>query len=274
MKKIIFLDVDGTLIDYKRHLPSSAADAINKARKNGHLVFICTGCSKGEILDHHFPMELDGMIGANGGYIEYHDEVIFHKSFSREQIERFVNWCESRDLAFHLECDEGMFGCPGYMEKAKYAFYQYVHGRGAVMPEDYNEDFGIIETDNFYRDDVNKVDYVIKTMEDLEDCKKEFPDMKCLSWGGKGGDPLFGDIGLNGIDKLTGIKYVLDYLGIDKKDTIGFGDAKVDVPMFEICDYSVAMGNGDEICKNAADYITDDVNNDGLYKAFEKLGLI
>ena len=49
-KKILFLDVDGTLIDYEAKLQLSAEKAVNMARKNGHLVYICTGCSKAEIL--------------------------------------------------------------------------------------------------------------------------------------------------------------------------------------------------------------------------------
>ena len=67
---------------------------------------------------------------------------------------------------------------------------------------------------------------------------------------------------------------MLEHLGVSKEDTIAFGDAKVDIPMFEACGYSVAMGSGGEECKDAADYITDDVDNDGLYKAFEYLNLI
>ena len=43
MSKIIFLDVDGTLIDYEAKLPASAAQAVNQARANGHKVYICTG---------------------------------------------------------------------------------------------------------------------------------------------------------------------------------------------------------------------------------------
>lgn len=48
---ILFLDVDGTLINYKAQIPSSAKEAVIAARKNGHFVFLCTGCSKQEILE-------------------------------------------------------------------------------------------------------------------------------------------------------------------------------------------------------------------------------
>ena len=67
---ILFLDVDGTLINYKAQIPSSAKEAVIAARKNGHFVFLCTGCSKQEILERHFDFELDGFIGGNGNYIE------------------------------------------------------------------------------------------------------------------------------------------------------------------------------------------------------------
>ena len=67
------------------------------------------------------------------------------------------------------------------------------------------------------------------------------------------------------------IKY---HLKVNKEDTISFGDAKIDLSMFECCAYNVAMGNGGSEIKEAADYITDDVNEDGLYNAFKYLKLI
>lgn len=67
---------------------------------------------------------------------------------------------------------------------------------------------------------------------------------------------------------------MLAYLHADREDTIAFGDAKVDIPMLEYCAYGVSMGNGGPEIKAMADYITDDVEADGLYKAFCHLGLI
>jgi hydroxymethylpyrimidine pyrophosphatase-like HAD family hydrolase len=44
--------------------------------------------------------------------------------------------------------------------------------------------------------------------------------------------------------------------------------------MLKLCRWGVAMGNAGEETKAAADYITDDVENDGLWKAFKHFGLI
>ena len=47
--KVIFVDVDGTLVDYNNDLPESAVKAIRAARANGHRVYMCTGRSKAEV---------------------------------------------------------------------------------------------------------------------------------------------------------------------------------------------------------------------------------
>lgn len=80
MSKIIFLDVDGTLTDYENKIPKTAIEAIKLARKNGYLVYICTGRSKAEVYPEIWDIGLDGMIGGNGSYVEHHGEVVFHQT--------------------------------------------------------------------------------------------------------------------------------------------------------------------------------------------------
>ncbi len=77
--KYIFLDVDGTLINYNGNLPESAIEAIKAAQANGHRVLPLTGRSKAEMYDYILDVGFDGYIGGNGAYIEYEDEVILQK---------------------------------------------------------------------------------------------------------------------------------------------------------------------------------------------------
>ena len=99
MSKIVFLDVDGTLIDYETKLPDSARKAVDQARAHGHKVYICTGCSKDEILQRNL-CELDGMILGNGTYVEDHDHVIMHQAMPLE-VHSFLNH-NQRILIFSL----------------------------------------------------------------------------------------------------------------------------------------------------------------------------
>lgn len=277
MSKIVFLDVDGTLIDYETKCPDSAKEAVRLARANGHKVYICTGCSKAEIEQRDLP-ELDGMIGANGGYVEDDGKVVMHQALTHDQVKHIVDWCEERHLGFYLEANSGMYINHWFTVQAPATMRKYALGKGASEEQAAAsaDSFvnSMIRTDDLYRDDVNKVSFILSSYQDHLDSKVEFPDMEANTWGGKGEVALFGDLGPKGITKKHAIEVLLRYLGADQADTISFGDAKIDLSMFELCAYNVAMGNGGPEIKEAADYITDDVNEDGLYNAFKHLGLI
>ena len=279
MSKVVFLDVDGTLIDYEAKTPASAKEAIELARANGHRVYICTGCSKAEVLQRDLP-ELDGMIGANGGYVEDHGEVVMHQSLTREQTKRVVDWCRERNIGIILECNPGRFYDSVFLEQGPDAFARYREGKGAKdvdrsqQRKRIQEQFIYAEGEDLYRSDVNKISFVLRTYQDHLDSKEEFPDMIANTWGGKGELAIFGDLGPAGITKKKAIEVLLEHIGADQKDTISFGDAKIDLSMFEQCAFNVAMGNGGKEIKEAADYITTDVNDDGLINAFRYLKLI
>ncbi len=67
--------------------------------------------------------------------------------------------------------------------------------------------------------------------------------MKAETWGGVGEKALFGDLGLVGIDKGTGIAKLLEYLGHDKMNTLAFDDVQVDIPMLSYCEIGVSLGS-------------------------------
>lgn len=279
MGKIVFLDVDGTLIDYETKLPDSARKAVDMARANGHKVYICTGCSKDEILQRNL-CELDGMILGNGTYVEDHDQVIMHHAMPLEEVKRVVKWCRDRDLAFYLETNSGVYCNERMKVDGPATMIKYGQGKGADLSkatsqaQSFLDTFTVIHGDEFYREDVNKIDFIIRDYQDHLDAIKAFPHLAHNTWGGKGELALFSDLGPTGISKKYAIEVLLEYLKADKKDTISFGDAKVDLSMFECCGYNVAMKNGGKEIKEAANYITDDVNEDGLYNAFKYLKLI
>lgn len=271
---ILFLDVDGTLINYQGILPESARLAVNQARANGHKVYICTGCSKAEIEDRKWNLELDGMIGGNGCYIESNQQVIFHNPLTIEECKHFVDWCSQKSIAFRLECNDGIFISEDYLEKSLEARIKYSQGNQVSSSAKAVVNESLIEGEPLIRSDVNKGGFVLRTYQDYLDAVTEFEDLKIGTWGGKGELALYGDISRANTSKANAIKQLLAYLNADIQDTIAFGDAKIDIPMFEVCGYSVAMGNAGDECKAAADYISDDVDNDGLLKAFRKLNLI
>ena len=277
MGKLIFLDVDGTLVDYENRIPESAVQAIRQARSLGHRVYICTGRSRAEVYAPLWDIGLDGMIGGNGSYVEDHGQVVMHRMLSAEQCRRIVDWLHGRGLEFYLESNNGLFASERFEEAGLNAVRLYSKGKGAQNAEQITVRSAFPEMifgGELYRDDVNKVSFVLNRYQDYLDAKRDFPDLQAGTWGGKGEEALFGDLGLKEIDKAAAVQTLVDYLHADMGDTIAFGDAKVDIPMLECCAYGVAMGSGGEEIKAVADYVTGDVDRDGLYQAFEKLGLL
>lgn len=279
MKKIVFLDIDGTLVNYDNTLPDSAKRAIQKARRNGYLVYACTGRSKAEMPDYILDIGLDGLIGGNGAYVEHNHQVIMHQMLSAKEVQQIVDWLHERKLEFFVESNNGLFASEHFREVARPVMQQYTIKKGKTKEEVENQEVedvlhGLVFGGNLYRDDVNKISFVLNSIEDYQAAKQAFPNLKAGTWGGVGETALFGDLGVKDITKAHAIEILLDFLQAKREDTIAFGDAKVDIPMLDYCQIGVAMGNGGEEIKAMADMITDSVENDGLAKAFEKLGLI
>lgn len=276
-RKAIFLDVDGTLVNYANQLPSSAVLAIQKARAKGHLVYLCTGRSKAEIFQEIWAIGLDGMIGGNGCYIEHQGHIIEDRTLSLSQTKAIIHWLNERNLSFYLECNSGLYASERFAQDGDPYIRQCQMGKGkepqvaggiaAAFP---NMIFGA----DLERSDVHKISYILRSIQDHWDAKTAFPSLQASTWGGKDELALFADLGVANVDKAKGIERLLSYLHIDRKDAFAFGDAKVDIPMLQLCGIGVAMGNAGVQTKAAADYVCDDVDADGLYRAFVHLGLI
>lgn len=279
MRKIIFLDVDGTLVDYHNRIPESAIRAIRQARENGHLVYVCTGRSRAEMQPELWEIGLDGMIGGNGSYVEHQGQVIMHQLLSEEDSRAIVDWLHERGLEFYLESNNGLFASENFRERARETLRIYSMNKGKTAEEVATQEVedvihGMIFDGQLYRNDLNKVSFVLDSYKDHLDSKQAFPQLVANTWGGRGESALFGDLGVKDIDKAHAIFVLLDHLGASQADTIAFGDAKIDISMLDYCAIGVAMGNGGAEILAMADMITDDVEEDGLYNAFEKLGLL
>ncbi|MDI9519351.1 MAG: HAD family hydrolase [Bacillota bacterium] len=277
MSKIIFIDVDGTLITYENKLPESAKKAVIQARKNNHLVYLCTGRSKAEMPDYILDIGLDGIICGNGSYVEHNGKVIMHKLISKEDAKEIVDWLHSKNLEFYLESNNGLFASRNFREVGKKPIQQYSANKGETNYQNLEvEDVlhGLIFDGKLYRDDLNKVSFVLNSYQDYLDAKEKFSHLPVGTWGGKGEKALFGDIGIANVTKENAIDYLLKYLKRDVKDTFAFGDAIIDISMLEFCNIGVAMNSGQQEIKEIADYVTDDVDKDGLYNAFKHFNLI
>lgn len=262
-RKAIFFDIDGTLYYPTVGIPASAKEGIAKLKENGHLVFICTGRTKAMLFNELNDMEFDGIIAGAGTYVEYNGKELYRYDMDEMEAMDIAN--ELREMGF-APVPEGhdIF----YMEpesrwtkeyKMVYNhFYNNVGGEIRKMPEDGS---GIKAA---------KMSAVVSERSDIEAAKKKYEEKYLVVLHGK----VILELIPKGFSKAEGIKMLLEHTGIDKKDTYGFGDSMNDYEMLDYVEYGIAMGNSDKRLMEVADYVTDTIENDGIYKALEKYQLI
>lgn len=270
--KAIFLDIDGTLVNYDTQIPKSAMSAVAETRKKGNKVYVTTGRSKAEMYEELWEIGLDGMIGGNGMYIEDNGKIIQDLSMKKEDVIQVIDWMKENDLAFYVESKNGLFGSEDLFSRMAQNQYgeerpEYIQKIKGVFPH-------MIFGEEFYRDDVAKISFCLYP-DKLKEAQEKFGQvMKVSSWSGSGKKQEFGEFAMLGIDKVHAVSTLLDYLQIKKEDTFAFGDAESDRQMIEYCHVGVAMGNAEESLKKVADYVTEDVNENGLWNAFAKYNLV
>ncbi|MFS0777814.1 HAD family hydrolase [Neobacillus sp. 3P2-tot-E-2] len=278
MQNIIFIDIDGTLVNDHGVIPESAKIAIRKARENGNLVFICTGRSKAEIFSEILEVGFDGMIAAAGGYVEIGENVLLHEKLKSEEVQHLVEFFNKHGIDFYLESNNGVFASINCKNHLSTIIEKYIMDHSDAMEEikrGFQPFFDIlIEGEELVREDINKISFLDSEVP-IEVIMTEFgaaftviPSTVSLLGNNSG------ELSVLGVHKATAIAKVIQHLNIDKENTYGYGDGLNDIEMLEFVKNGIAMGNAKETVKQVADDITDTHNNDGIYKSFIKYGLI
>ena len=258
MIKIIFLDFDGTVYSHKSgHIPESSIEAINKLHQNGILVFLCTGRSYSEFEQFDLSrIYYDGMITTNGQLsLDRNGNILFDHPIEGILKEKVVRMYEEKKMPISLATKD-------------YLFFNFINQRVVEALSDVSTDIPEIRpynNENFHLACAffdNNDDYE-KTVDSLKDISE------ITTW-----HELAIDIVPLGMNKASGIDRILKIYNLDKTQSMAFGDGNNDMDMLRHCQIGVAMGNSVDTLKEVADYVTDDIDDDGLYNALRYYNLI
>ena len=257
VKKALFLDIDGTLLDDGGRVPDENREAIGRARSAGHLIILTSGRPLESTLQQAASLGLSGpgcyLIAYNGG-------VLYDCAAGRIIASRTIP----------LPVVRGVFA---EANRRSCHIQTYEHGR--VLVERRNDG----ETVRRYCARAGMEHVVVDDIASL----REEPN-KLLSANYEDAAPLAAlrdwinaayrgtlnsffsaatllEIVPDGLDKGTAVLQLANHLHIPVADTIAAGDEANDIPMVRAAGVGVAMANGIPEIRAAADYVTEADNN-------------
>ena len=263
MIKVIFFDVDGTLIDMKNGgMYDSTIKALNTLHDKGIKLIISSGRHKSlmELQKKLFhDITFDAYILLNGQYCTDGDMKPFYaKPISKEGLKKFVSYVKNSETPYRFfEEDyyyDSRFDEDKYNRLVEMGYEEYIGPIDDPLRSLENETYQISA-------------FIAK--ENDEEVLSSFPNVKIVRWNDSSADIIPIDGG-----KEVGMKEVLKHFGIDKEETMAFGDGGNDVGMLKYVKIGVAMGNALDVLKEVADYITDDISEGGLYNALKHFEII
>ena len=275
-RKSIFLDVDGTLVSGHATMNFKVVEAINRARQNGHYVFICTGRNKTGIKYELAKADFDGIIASAGSYIEIDNKVIHSVYFNKLLVNKISKVFDENNIYYNYECTDVT-----YMSKKMVELFiggvNFESGNielEKMMQEEFKK-FSIQDLSLYNNQDIHKICFIATDKNDVERAKKQLgDDVNMVIHDIFDATTINGELISKVDNKATAIKQVIDYLGIDKKDTIAFGDSMNDYEMINFVECGIAMGNACKELKEVASRVCRSVDEDGIYYEFIELGLI
>ena len=259
-KKIVFFDIDGTIWNQRNEIPPSTVRAIHTLNENGNLAFLCSGRSRGYIRNPKLlEIGFDGIVSGCGTMIEYGEETVFYHRIDNKLVEDTIHTVRRFGFRPILEGREYL-----YMDNEEFGDDYF----GKKLRADAAERLRTISGE-WGKWEVSKLSCATDHA-DREGCfeaMKEHYDFMIHN-------PEVVEFVPKGYDKGTGMKKVCELLGTELSDTIAFGDSVNDLGMIRTAGIGVAMGNGSAVIKEAADYVTTSLTEDGIWNGCRRLGLI
>ena len=116
MTRLIFIDVDGTLIDERQTVPDSAREALVAAAEAGNRLMLCTGRSIPELYPWLWDLGFTGLVGAAGAYVRVDEDVIADRRIDAETLRRSTQVLRSHGIAWLWQAPEDFYASDSFLE--------------------------------------------------------------------------------------------------------------------------------------------------------------
>lgn len=250
MIKIVFFDIDGTLLKFgHKDLSPKTLYTLKQLQQNGVLLCMATGRSY-PCIPHFDEVEFDIFLTFNGTYVKNHKEVIRRHPLTQNDAACVIHNLKQMNRAIIISNENTLVANGTDPDLAPY----FALG-GIEMP--ISEDF-----DRLCANDIYQI-MCACTENEYDTILHGTHNTKITAWLDKGVDIIPADSG-----KGAAVIDVLNFYGLSRDEAIAFGDGYNDIEMLKTVGTGVAMGNANEEVKRSADEICKTIDEDGIYHYF------
>ncbi|MFD0959853.1 Cof-type HAD-IIB family hydrolase [Paenibacillus chungangensis] len=254
--KIVFFDIDGTLVNEQKDIPQDTVEAIRELKASGVEPVVATGRAPyfiGPILEK---LGIESYVCLNGGYVVYKGEPIYRFAIARDIMGKLVDKAEEHGHGLVYEGAEAY-----YANQETNTFMTDSVLSLKVNPPGYDPEF-------WQKEDVYQTFLHCEAQEETlyESLKDE---LTFIRWHECAMDVL-----PKGGSKAKGIEAMLNKLGYDASQAVAFGDGLNDKEMLEYVGFGIAMGNSHPDLLPYADYVTAHVDDSGIRRGLVKAELL
>lgn len=254
--KIIFFDIDGTLIDMtKKAISDKTVETLLRLKENGVKICIATGRAPGSVPKFD-GVDFDAFLTFNGSYCFNSSDVILSTPIPKVDVEKMI------ENATRINRPVSIAGKDRVVANG--------------TDKDLSDYFGFAKQETPVSDDFDEVlkGEIYQMMmggrkDEYDDILKDVENARITAWWNRAVDIIPANGG-----KGKGIEAILEYYGIDRSESMAFGDGGNDIEMLQTVGTGVAMGNALDHVKEVADEICSTSADDGIYHYCLENGLI
>ncbi len=245
--KIIFFDIDGTLIPFDKKISLNTIQTLKMLKARGVKLVLATGRSP-MLVPHFEGVDFDAFLTYNGSYCYDKEQEIFKKTLDRDDVLIMVANAQEINRPVSLATGNRLVA-NGIDEDLKqyYAF--------SNLDITISTDFDLIAAE----EEVYQIMLGCR-QKDYPTLLKNVKSAKIVAWWDKAVDIIPASI-----DKGKAVGKILQHYHLTKEQSMAFGDGNNDVQMLKAVGRGIAMGNGSEQLKEIADDICPEAADDGIY---------
>lgn len=253
-KKMIVVDLDGTLLNINSSCSKKSKEYLLKLKNMGYIIVIATGRILRDAINVSDGADFANYIISSGGGLIYdmdNSRIVDDNSINKVEIRRILD-SYNDDIDYITMCDIYYYNRYGDNDSRMDLFYDKKIN---------DKDKFVLNSDSVYHVIVRFKDSdLVSKYYDIYDNDKIDVLVMQDSFVSKRWIEIFSE----GVSKYNAIKKIMEIEDIKNNDVISFGDGRNDIEMIKNCGVGVAMGNALEIVKDVSDYVTISHNEDGV----------